>query len=224
MKGGTVARAWSLKRHLKRASSVFLRTHQWSAAARRAPFHLREQNIHDPLRALTQSQADRNNCSVCLSLFGARFFFVCFFLSFTPSLLIFFFTACKDVRVWCNVGCHSMSNGVSVCDLNSFFSPPSNTLYWWRGQTEDHLWGISCKACSGLPLRWNAWFITQALRAICCLMEYKLLRSTHSWRSSIMQLRPHYCLITPARQGEGLIAALVRPGVFLAIEVWRFNA
>lgn len=117
MKGGTATRAWSLKRHLKRASSVFLRTHQRSAAAPRAPFHLREQNIHDPLRALTQSQADRNNCSVCLSLFGARFFFLLFFFSFTPSLLIFF-TACKDVRVWCNIGCHSMNNCVSVCDLN----------------------------------------------------------------------------------------------------------
>ncbi len=57
-----------------------------------------------------------------------------------------------------------------------------------------------------LQPKWKAWFIMSALWAICCLMDYKLLRST--------QLRPHYCLITLSRHEERLIAVLVNRGIF----------
>lgn len=67
--------------------------------------------------------------------------------------------------------------------------------------------------CFSPQLKWKAWFIMPALWAICCLMDYKLLRSTHSLRSSIKQF-PHYCLITLSRHGERLIAVLVNRGIF----------
>lgn len=67
--------------------------------------------------------------------------------------------------------------------------------------------------CFSPQLKWKAWFIMPALWAICCLMDYKLLRSTHSLRSSIKQF-PHYCLIILSRHGERLIAVLVNRGIF----------
>ncbi len=63
-----------------------------------------------------------------------------------------------------------------------------------------------------LQLKWKAWFIMSALWAICCLMDYKLLRSTQL-RFSKKQF-PHYCLITLSRHEERLIAVLVNRGIF----------